>query len=421
MRGDSLAVVFLERRRSALGWVTWRSSVRSRASARAWRSCSRNAWLRRSPRFVEWVWLGTNLRAVDLACAGVILVGVAIALAPDRGMDVSRRTFWIGALFGVGSALGQAGGAVLSRKANEIAALTNFPIDGGTAAYQRILGGVLMTARRFRDLPPETDGRRARARRTLAGRVAAGPRQCPGRADRRCRPATSGRCAPRPAASCCPIVATSPLVTIVLSFFLDGLAADAPRGHGGAAGRGRSCCLEGCASRLGNVFDAEKIAEHLTVRRGLSPSMKTFLTRLFTACAVLAVGTSAALAAAGWDDDYEKAIAQAKAEKKMVLLDFTGSDWCGWCIKLDKEVFSKPEFKNYAKENLVLVEVDFPQGKRQTKKLKEQNEKLQQEHGVQGYPTIIVLNSEGQKVGKLGYQEGGPQAFIAKLEELKGK
>jgi protein disulfide-isomerase len=149
--------------------------------------------------------------------------------------------------------------------------------------------------------------------------------------------------------------------------------------------------------------------------------MKKFLTQILSVCAVLAVTSSAALAAAGWDDDYEKAVAKAKAEKKMVLLDFTGSDWCGWCIKLDKEVFSKPEFKEYAKANLVLVEVDFPQGKRQTKKLKEQNEKLQQEHGVQGYPTIIVLNSEGKKVGKLGYMEGGPKAFLAKLDELKGK
>ena len=69
----------------------------------------------------------------------------------------------------------------------------------------------------------------------------------------------------------------------------------------------------------------------------------------------------------------------------------------------------------------MLVEVDFPQGKRQTKKVKEQNAKLQQEHGVSGYPTIIVLNPEGQKVGKLGYMEGGPAPFIAKLNELKGK
>ena len=143
--------------------------------------------------------------------------------------------------------------------------------------------------------------------------------------------------------------------------------------------------------------------------------------KLLSSLSVLSLLTTAALAAAGWDDDYEKAVAKAKTEKKMVLLDFTGSDWCGWCIKLDKEVFSKSEFKTYAKDNLVLVEVDFPQGKNQSKKLKEQNEKLKNEHAIRGYPTIIVLNADGKKVGQLGYMEGGPKAFLAKLDELKGK
>ena len=123
----------------------------------------------------------------------------------------------------------------------------------------------------------------------------------------------------------------------------------------------------------------------------------------------------------GWDDDYEKSLAKGKTESKMVLLDFTGSDWCSWCIKLDKEVFSQKAFKDYAKDNLVLVELDFPQSKSQTKKLKEQNEKLSKEYNVQGYPTIIVLDSEGKKLGQLGYLEGGPDAFIAELNKLKGK
>ena len=149
--------------------------------------------------------------------------------------------------------------------------------------------------------------------------------------------------------------------------------------------------------------------------------MKTFLARVATFLAVAAVTSSAAFAAAGWEDNYEKAMAKAKTEKKMVLLDFTGSDWCGWCIKLDKEVFSKKEFKDYAKENLVLVEVDFPNAKRQTKKLKEQNEKLKTEHNVSGFPTIIVLDSEGKKVGQLGYGEGGPAPFIEKLDAIKAK
>ena len=149
--------------------------------------------------------------------------------------------------------------------------------------------------------------------------------------------------------------------------------------------------------------------------------MKSFMCKLAASCAALTLVASSALAAAGWGDDYEKGLAQAKAEKKLVLLDFTGSDWCGWCIKLDKEVFSKKEFKDYAKDNLVLVEVDFPQTKKLAKKLKEQNDKLQAQYGIKGYPTIVVLNPDGKKVGELGYQEGGPTAFTAKLDALKGK
>ena len=143
--------------------------------------------------------------------------------------------------------------------------------------------------------------------------------------------------------------------------------------------------------------------------------------KLLALLSLALVTSTAAFAAAGWDDDYEKALAKAKAEKKMVVLDFTGSDWCGWCMKLDKEVFSKKEFKDYAKDNLILVEVDFPQTKKLPKKTQEQNEKLQKEHSVRGYPTIIVLDSEGKKVGQLGYMEGGPTPFIAKLDELKKK
>jgi thioredoxin-related protein len=120
-----------------------------------------------------------------------------------------------------------------------------------------------------------------------------------------------------------------------------------------------------------------------------------------------------------WMTDLPKAQSQAKTEKKLVMLDFTGSDWCGWCIKLHKEVFSKPEFSEYAKKNLVLVEVDFPQKKQQSEQLKKANAALQQKYKIEGYPTIIVLDGEGKKVGELGYQEGGPKAFIAELDKLK--
>ena len=149
--------------------------------------------------------------------------------------------------------------------------------------------------------------------------------------------------------------------------------------------------------------------------------MKSILAKLTGTLAVLALASTLALAKDGWSEEYDKALAQAKADKKLVLLDFTGSDWCGWCIKLDKEVFSQTEFADYAKKNLVLVELDFPRSKEQSKELKAQNTKLQGEFKIQGYPTIIVLNSEGKKVGELGYQPGGPKAFIAELDKLKAK
>lgn len=137
--------------------------------------------------------------------------------------------------------------------------------------------------------------------------------------------------------------------------------------------------------------------------------------------AVLLLSLTSLMAKPGWSEDYAASLAKAKSEGKMVLLDFTGSDWCGWCIKIDNEIFSQSQFKSYAKENLELVELDFPRGKTQPKKVKEQNQKLMQQYGVEGFPTIIVLNSNGKKIGELGYMEGGPTAFIAELNKLKGK
>jgi len=132
----------------------------------------------------------------------------------------------------------------------------------------------------------------------------------------------------------------------------------------------------------------------------------------------LILASSSAQAESGWLTDYPEAQQLAKAKQKLVLLNFTGSDWCGWCIKLDREVFSKPEFHQYAEKNLVLVEIDFPRRKEQTASLKQQNAKLAEQYEIQGFPTIIVLDSNGKKVAELGYLPGGPPAFIAELEKL---
>ena len=121
----------------------------------------------------------------------------------------------------------------------------------------------------------------------------------------------------------------------------------------------------------------------------------------------------------GWLTSYEQAQKEAQANHKLLLMDFTGSDWCGWCIMLDKEVFSKPEFKEYASKNLVLLELDFPKSKQMPPETAAQNERLMMKFGIQGFPTVVIFDSEGKPLGALGYEQGGPQAFIARLEKLR--
>ena len=124
----------------------------------------------------------------------------------------------------------------------------------------------------------------------------------------------------------------------------------------------------------------------------------------------------------GWLDDYHKAQEAAKANHKLLLLNFTGSDWCGWCIRLNQDVFSQSDFKDYASKNLVLLELDFPRpgGSRaqaQTADLKKQNLDLARQYNVYGFPTLIVLDGNGQKLWQYaGYLQGAE--LIAQLEKL---
>jgi thioredoxin-related protein len=127
-------------------------------------------------------------------------------------------------------------------------------------------------------------------------------------------------------------------------------------------------------------------------------------------------------AEAQWLTSVPEATAKAKKENKLILLDFTGSDWCGWCKKLDAETFSKSEFTDYAKKNLVLVEVDFPAQKQQSAELKNANKALQEKYKVEGYPTLVVLKPDGTVLwNQSGYLAGGPAAMISKLDEVKKK
>jgi thioredoxin-related protein len=146
--------------------------------------------------------------------------------------------------------------------------------------------------------------------------------------------------------------------------------------------------------------------------------MKRFLGLVLVA--LLSLGSVHA-AEAAWLTDYAKAQKQAAAENKPLVLNFTGSDWCGWCIRLDKEVFSQPEFVDYAKDNVVLVKLDFPRNKPQSDAEKKQNEALAEKFGIEGFPTIVVLDAKAQPIGKLGYERGGAAKWIGSLEKVTKK
>jgi uncharacterized protein YyaL (SSP411 family) len=137
--------------------------------------------------------------------------------------------------------------------------------------------------------------------------------------------------------------------------------------------------------------------------------------RLLAACAAALIAVSAARAAE-WTEDYAAAAAQAKKEHKMILLDFTGSDWCVWCQRTDKEVFETQKFKDFADQKLVLVKVDFPKSRPMPDVVKAQNAKLQEKFGVEGLPMLVVLSPNEKVVfTQEGYKEGGPDAFLAQF------
>lgn len=144
--------------------------------------------------------------------------------------------------------------------------------------------------------------------------------------------------------------------------------------------------------------------------------MKTIL------LACLASLALAASAGAAWRTDFESAKTEAKKDQKIILMNFTGSDWCGYCIKMKKEALDLKAFTDYAAKNAVLVEVDFPSRKRLPAAQQKANEALKAKFKVQGFPTFVITDATGKELGRhVGYLQGGPLAFIEKLEKLKAK
>jgi protein disulfide-isomerase len=136
--------------------------------------------------------------------------------------------------------------------------------------------------------------------------------------------------------------------------------------------------------------------------------------------AILPLGLFAA-SEATWSEDFVAAQKQAEAEKKPMLLLFTGSDWCGYCIKLEKSVLSSEEFTSYTNENYVLVKADFPRRKQQSETVKKQNQALARAYGIEGFPTVIVVSPDGKKVldRSSGYGGQSPEAYVTNLKKFE--
>ena len=128
-----------------------------------------------------------------------------------------------------------------------------------------------------------------------------------------------------------------------------------------------------------------------------------------------------------WETDMNKAVERAEKENKVIMLFFTGSDWCGWCVRLQNEVFRQADFKSWAQEKVVLVELDFPRKTPQSEAIKNQNATLSQMFEVQGYPTVwFVKPSKAgeklnlEKIGSTGYVAGGPEAWLLGANQILG-
>jgi protein disulfide-isomerase len=143
---------------------------------------------------------------------------------------------------------------------------------------------------------------------------------------------------------------------------------------------------------------------------------------IFNTIAILLTSTVLSIAGDAWLTDWEVVKAKSKTENKPILINLTGSDWCASCVKIKKEVFSQEAFRKFAAENLILMEADFPQKTEQSAELKKQNAELEKRYFNDGYPSIFLLDAEGNKLSEdLGDHKGGADEFITQLKELIAK
>lgn len=149
--------------------------------------------------------------------------------------------------------------------------------------------------------------------------------------------------------------------------------------------------------------------------------MSITLRALRGALASLALSSAAFAGDALWFADYDVAVKEAEKTGKDLLVDFTGSDWCGWCIRLHKEVFDHESFQKGITADFILVALDFPQGDDVKAKVPnpERNQELAELHGVEGFPTILLMTAKGEVFGRTGYQPGGPEKYLEHVTGLR--
>lgn len=146
---------------------------------------------------------------------------------------------------------------------------------------------------------------------------------------------------------------------------------------------------------------------------------------LFALMMMIGLGATAQEGSLTWHTDLGPAVEKAIAEDKPMFMFFTGSDWCGWCKRLQTEVFVRPEFEQWAKDNVILMELDYPRRTAQAEELKLQNMNILRMFGVRGYPTIWFVNPSKKeseinfgKIGSVGYVKGGPEPWIAQANKI---
>lgn len=113
-----------------------------------------------------------------------------------------------------------------------------------------------------------------------------------------------------------------------------------------------------------------------------------------------------------WSENFNEVLVKAKESNKNILINFTGSDWCPYCIKLKTEVFSKKPFEKWASENVILFECDFPRNIKQPESIKQQNSSLAQKYGISGFPTVLLIDVNGNVLARSGYRRGGSASWV---------